>query len=37
VAEANPDRFWLLGETDVFRDGERQPVTAKLYKIAPKN
>lgn len=37
VAEANPDRFWLLGEADVFRGGERQPVTAKLYKIAPKN
>jgi len=37
VAEANHDRLWLIGEADVFRGGERQSVTAKLYKIAPKN
>ncbi|HSI10866.1 MAG TPA: hypothetical protein VK961_02425, partial [Chthoniobacter sp.] len=37
VAEANHERFLLIGEADVFRDGERQAVTAKLYKIAPKN
>jgi hypothetical protein len=37
VADANHDRLMLIGEADVFRGGERQPITAKLYKIAPKN
>jgi hypothetical protein len=37
VVEANRDRILLIGESDILRNGERQPGAAKLYKIAPKN
>ncbi|MEP6667592.1 MAG: glycosyltransferase family 39 protein [Chthoniobacter sp.] len=32
-----PDRFSMIGESDVWRRGTRQPITAKLYLISPKN
>ena len=37
VIEEHLDRFWIIAQSDVWRGGERQWATAKLYKIAPKN
>jgi hypothetical protein len=37
VVEEHSNRFWTVAESEVWRGGDRQPITAKLYMILPKN
>jgi hypothetical protein len=37
VVEEHPNRLLSVAESDVWRGGNRQPITAKLYMILPKN
>ena len=35
--EQHRDRLWIIAESDVWRDGQKQKTPARLYKISRKN
>ncbi len=37
LVQEHHDRFWIIGESEVWRGGTHQPTTAKLYQISAKN